>query len=248
MKKFINKYLKKIGIEVHGVGYIKKLASSDPKKNEWISQKKILCNNAKVIFDVGANRGRTSLKYSTLFPNAKIHAFEPFPESYNTFINTHKNNTNIKLNKYALSNKIGEASLNINKSIDTNSLLKSKKINASSDKSCISISSMIVKTNTIDNYCQQNNITEIDILKLDVQGFELNVLEGALKLLRDKKIKLIYTEGYFKQQYINQPLLHDISKFLYNYSFYIQDLYDPYFSKNNLLWCDVIFVNSPTKQ
>ena len=73
---------------------------------------------------------------------------------------------------------------------------------------------------------------------------ELNVLEGALKLLIDGKIKLIYTETYFKQQYINQPLFHDISKFLYNYNFYIQDVYDPYFSENNLLWCDSIFVNS----
>ena len=243
MKSFINKYLKKIGVEVHGVGYIKKLKSSDPKKNEWAIQKKILGNYAKIIFDVGANRGDTTLKYTSIFPNAKIHAFEPFPASYEKFITNNKNNINVTLNKYALSNKIGKASLNINKSVDTNSLLKSKKIGANSDKNCTSIANMIIDTNTIDNYCQKNNITEIDILKIDVQGLELKVLEGALKLLNDGKIKLIYTETYFKQQYVNQPLFHDISKFLYNYSFCIQDIYDPYFSENNLLWCDTIFVH-----
>ena len=103
MKKLINKCLKQIGIEVHGIGYIKKLKSSDPKKNEWAIQKKILHNNAKIIFDVGANRGSTTLKYTSIFPKAKIHSFEPFPDSYKKFILNHNNNINVKLNKYALS-------------------------------------------------------------------------------------------------------------------------------------------------
>ena len=244
MKTFINKYLSKFGVAIHGVGYIKKLKSSDPKKNEWAIQKKILNNRVNVIFDVGANRGNTSLKYASLFPKAKIHAFEPFPDSCKKFVLNHKNNMNIKLNHYALSNKVGKASLNINKSVDTNSFLKSKKIGANSDKHCVSTGNMVVKTNTIDNYCKKNNIKEIDVLKIDVQGSELKVLEGAIGLLKNQKIKLIYTETYFKQQYINQPLFHDISKFLYNYNFNIQDVYDLYFSEENLLWCDSIFVNS----
>ena len=63
----------------------------------------MLKNKADIIFDVGANRGDITLKYLTLFPNARIHSFEPFPESYEIFIARHKDNLNVQLNKYALS-------------------------------------------------------------------------------------------------------------------------------------------------
>ena len=183
------------------------------------------------------------MKYLNLFPNARIHSFEPFPDSYEIFINLHKENLNVHLNKYALSSDIGKAILNVNKSVDTNSLLESKKIGANSDKSCVSVDQIEIETNTIDNYCIQNNITEIDILKIDVQGSEIEVLKGALDMLKKGSIKLIYTETYFEQQYVNQPLFHDISQLLYKHNFVLQDIYDPYFSKNNILWCDSIFVN-----
>ena len=243
MKDLINKYLNIFGVEIHGSAYIQKLMRSDYKKNEWETQKKLLEKNVNVIFDVGSNRGNTVSKYLSLFPNVKIHAFEPFPEIYNTFMNRHKNNLNVYLNKYALSSKVGRSAFYVNKSIDTNSLLKSKKIGANSDKNCVSVNEIIVNTNTIDNYCLENNISEIDIVKIDVQGSELEVLKGSLNMLKSSKIKLIYIETYFKQQYINQPLFHDISKLLYNYNFILQDIYDPYFSKKNILWCDAIFIN-----
>ncbi len=133
-------------------------------------------------------------------------------DSYEVFTNLHKDNLNVNLNKYALSNDIGSSILNINKSVDTNSFLKTKKIGANSDKSCVSVGQILIETNTIDNYCSINNIKEIDILKIDVQGSEIEVLKGALDMLKNGRIKLIYIETYFKQQYVNQPLFHDISK------------------------------------
>ena len=243
MKAIINKYLRIFGIEIHGIGYIHKLRNSDLKKSEWRMQSELLKGKANVIFDVGANRGNTTLKYSQIFPNSEIHSFEPFPKSYEVFINLHKDNLNVNINKYALSSNIGTSNLNINKSVDTNSFLESKKIGANSDKNCISVGQIPIKTNTIDNYCLKKNIEKIDILKIDVQGFEIEVLKGALDMLKNGSIKLIYIETYFKPQYVDQPLFHDISKFLYNHNFSLQDIYDPYFSNNNIVWCDSIFVN-----
>ncbi len=77
MKDVINKYLRRFGIEIHGVGYIQKLRNSDLKKSEWQRQKELLKGKANVIFDVGANRGNTTLKYLKFFPNAMVHSFEP---------------------------------------------------------------------------------------------------------------------------------------------------------------------------
>lgn len=244
MKNIINKYLKNIGIEIHGSGYIQKLRNSDSKKCEWTIQQQLLLGKSNVIFDVGANRGNTTLKYLQLFPKATIHSFEPFADSYEILSNLYNKNLNVHINKFALSNDIGSTILNINKSTDTNSFLESKKIGANSDKGYVSVGEILVDTNTIDNYCSENNIKEIDILKIDVQGSEIKVLEGALDMLRAGTIKLIYIETYFKQQYVDQPLFHDISKFLYSHNFLIQNIYDPYFSNNSMIWCDAIFVNS----
>ena len=244
MKNLINSYLCRLGIEIHGTDYIQKLKRFDLNKNEWIWQKELLKGKANVIFDVGANRGNTTLKYLKVFPNAIIHSFEPFPDSYELFINLHKGNLNVKLNKYALSNDIGKSILNINKSIDTNSFLESIEIGANSDKGCVSVGRMLVETNTLDNYCSKNNINAIDILKIDVQGYEMEVLRGAVEMLNNGRIKLIYIETYFKPQYLHQPLFHDISKLLYDYNFLLNDVYDPYFSNNNMIWCDSIFINA----
>jgi len=188
MKKIINSYLSRLGIEIHGTGYIQKLKSFDCNKNEWIMQQELLRGNVNVVFDVGANRGNSTLEYSKFFPNSMIHSFEPFPDSYELFINLHKGNLNVNLNKYALSNDIGKSILNINKSIDTNSFLESIEIGANSDKGCVSVGRMLVETNTLDNYCSKNNINAIDILKIDVQGSEMEVLRGAVEMLNNRRI------------------------------------------------------------
>ena len=67
MKAAINKYLRRFGVEIHGVGYIQKLRNSDLKKSEWSEQRELLKSKADVIFGVGANRGDITLKYLNLF-------------------------------------------------------------------------------------------------------------------------------------------------------------------------------------
>lgn len=243
MKKKLNKILRKLGAEIHGIGYIEKLKNESTHKNEWQKQMELLKGHAPVIFDVGANRGDTAKKYVELFKNTTIHAFEPFPETCTIFKQKHQANKNIILNQCALSSKIGSATLNVNNSVDTNSILQSKVLGATSDASCTTITTVEIETNTIDNYCKVNNILMIDILKIDVQGFEVEVLKGAIEMLQQQKIKLIYTESYFVQQYVDQPLFHQIAAMLYQYGFTLQDIYDPYYSLKNILWCDAMFIN-----
>ena len=74
MKDAINKYLRRFGIEIHGVGYIQKLKNADLKKSEWNKQQELLKSKADVIFDVGANRGDITLKYLNLF-QLKVQLF-----------------------------------------------------------------------------------------------------------------------------------------------------------------------------
>ena len=224
-------------------GYIQKLKNSSVSKSEWNKQFELLKGKASTILDVGAAVGDTVVKYAELFPNAKIHAFEPFPESFETLHTRFRRNSNIVLNKQALSDQFGGATMNVNKMVDTNSMLKSKNIGATSDKSCETVGQIYIDTDTLDNYCFRNKIQKIDILKIDVQGFEIEVLNGAHNLLQDNAIKMVFVESYFEQQYVDQPLFHEIAAVLYKWGFVLQDLYDPYFSSSNILWCDALFIN-----
>ena len=58
---------------------------------------------------------------------------------------------------------------------------------------------------TLDEYALSKGIQHIDILKMDVQGSELNVLKGAENLLKSNKIDIIYSEVWFKAAYEGQP-------------------------------------------
>ena len=120
--------------------------------------------------------------------------------------------------------------------------MASSKIGLSSDEQVKTIGQTNVTTETIDEFCNDHKIECIDILKMDIQGAELLALKGATKLLADKKIRLIYTEAYFRRQYNNQPLFHEISAFLAQYGYYLQDIYSPIYGNGKIAWCDAIFL------
>ncbi|MGB6067927.1 MAG: FkbM family methyltransferase [Desulfomonilaceae bacterium] len=93
-----------------------------------------------------------------------------------------------------------------------------------------------------------------DLLKIDVQGGELNVLKGALALLQ--KASLILTEVEFGAVYEDQPLFADIDKFLRDQGFFLHDFKNPGYSaykagifgdlKGRLLWMDAVYVKEPS--
>lgn len=244
-KNLINKILRRFGAEVHGLGYLEKQARSSFKNDPFQAQIDFF-DSKKVgqVFDVGANVGNVTAKYTKAFPEADIHAFEPIPQAINQFKSQHKGNSKVHLNEMGLSNQKGEQVLNINKSIDTSSLLKSKKIGASSDKSCETVEQLAIQLSTIDDYVGQKNIQNIDILKLDTQGSELNILKGAVDCLKKGKIGLIFTEIYFKEQYENQASFYEIASFLKQYNYQLKDMYELYYNEKQILWGDAIFVHA----
>lgn len=242
MKNLVNALLKPFHAEIHGIGYLKKLQRQSNLPDASEVQAKLCGNKARVIFDIGANRGDVTRNYTQLFPGADIHAFEPTEEFHAAFLQQHSGNPRVRLNKLALSEKEGDALFYLNKSGDTNSLLESIHIGASSDKSCETIGSRTVRTQTLDNYCAEAGIEHIDILKIDTQGAELSILKGGERMFRERRVGLLYTEAYFKPQYKDQPLLYDIGNYLERFGYYLEGIYDPYYNDKLILWCDAIFL------
>lgn len=241
-KTFINNITRKFGFEVHGNGFIQSVQKNSFKEDAFAKQKEILGANARLIFDIGANVGDISLRYAELFPGAKIYAFEPFGESYNILQQRVNENHKIKTIQKAIGETVSSMQFYVNNNADTNSLLQSKKMGLSSDSQVANKTSINVDVITLDSFCEQHQINTIDILKMDIQGAELSALKGAANMMAQKKIRLIYTETYFRQQYINQPLFQDIALWLQQYDYFVQDLYNPIYGNGSLAWCDAIFL------
>lgn len=166
------------------------------ESNEWA----FYINSIKpdmLIFDVGANAGELSLLFSHFTrKNGHVHSFEPTPSTYEclTHIAKASRNQNIIARNIALSNKIGTLRIH-DYGIEYSGLnTEAKRPLKEQGFDIEPIQIIEVPCTTIDQYCIQNQIKQIDFLKIDVEGGELNVLKGASEMLNKKAIKSIVFE------------------------------------------------------
>ena len=152
---------------------------------------KQFARGAKTIFDVGANSGIYSLASLAASPGAAVHAFEPTHELTLRLMETSKINhiSTLRIHELAVTSYTGTAYLNY----CTGSNGDNEGMNFISEKNQTKMGTA-VKTITLDDFCAENNIDRIDLLKLDVQGCESDVLAGANRLLREKRITAVFTE------------------------------------------------------
>lgn len=145
-----------------------------------------------ILFDVGGNVGKYSKLLDSIIPsNRTIHAFEPSKITSEKFKETTKGISELILNNCGLSDEKGELELFYDKETSGLSSLYQRDLKHANIE--MSKSEMI-KLIRLDDYCENNAITTIDLLKIDVEGHELAVLKGCGKLLSDKKIKNIQFE------------------------------------------------------
>ena len=144
--------------------------------------------NQAVIFDVGANKG--DFVQLALGASA-IHAFEPSQAAYTELTRRFANRTDVHLNNLALGSEPGERTLYYDVPGSELSSLYPRQI----DHHGIQMTgSELVKVETLDHHCAAHGINYINLLKLDVEGHELEVLRGAELMFANKQIALVSFE------------------------------------------------------
>lgn len=178
--------------------------------------KKYLPENP-VIIEAGAFDGKETLKMAAQWPHAIIHAFEPVPELFEKLTTTTAHLSNIHTYQLALSDKTGTATLFVaekpekpGKTSQASSLLKPKERLAHS--SIIFPSTIEVPTITLDDWAKTYAISHVDFIWLDVQGYELNILKAAPKIV--SQLKALFVEVEFIEAYENQYLYADVKSWL----------------------------------
>jgi FkbM family methyltransferase len=151
---------------------------------------------APVIFDVGANIGSATIFFKKLFPDSQIYGFEPHHE---TFLDAKRRTRRLErvfLHNLAVGDTVEKRTLFVNTVASTNSFLK---MNLESEWTSEQFmvkpaETQEVQVTTLDAFCARENISRIDLLKLDVQGFEPQALRGAENLLGSQSIAAIKIE------------------------------------------------------
>lgn len=201
--------------------------------------------DVKTIIDGGASIGTLTQKISNSFPNAYIHAFEPFQDHFNELQKVAcKNNYIIPVDK-ALSDQIGTRTFFLNQEGGTNSLLQStSEGQAIYGKQLKEKGRTEVECVSLDYYLRQHEIESVDLLKLDLQGGEVDALRGATRSLHDGKIKCIICEVMFERHYNGQPTAGKLLfELIENFGFILLNFYQSNHHRGKLIYSDALLIH-----
>ena len=138
----------------------------------------------KVVFDVGANVGQSAVSFSNKFPQAEIYSFEPVRETYRELAATARHLPRVHTYNVGMGREPGQLAIHVN----PNSQLSSVMVRRPEDRH------ESIAVDTIAGFAETHKVEKIDFLKIDTEGYDLEVLSGAAPLLREQRIHFIFTE------------------------------------------------------
>lgn len=144
------------------------------------------------IFDVGSNKGQfLQLILDNILDDFSVHCFEPGQQTFKILADSFQEDLRIRLNNIGIGKEKAEAVLHFDSAGSGLASLSKRRLNHfgidfnKSEK---------VEINTIDNYCSEKGITHINLLKMDIEGHELDALAGAKRMFDNKSIDIVTFE------------------------------------------------------
>ncbi len=180
---------------------------------------RLSADELEIIFDCGAHKGETAIDFKNRFPLAQIHSFEPIKKSFDELVKSTSVYPQIHCYNFALGDNEETIQIQIQQDSQTNSLRKSVTDNNLSNTESI-------KVQTIDKFMESQNLYSIDLLKIDTEGFEIQVLKGAKNKLENGKIKFVLAEATLQEDDSEHTNLNNIIDYLKLYNFKLVAIYD----------------------
>ncbi|MEP5568782.1 MAG: FkbM family methyltransferase [Halioglobus sp.] len=191
------------------------------------------------VFDVGANKGQSTQLFQKIFPLAHVHSFEPVPQTFDILKSNVSLNSKLHLNNAGLGRSSGVVKFTSN--LDTGN----HRLGNEQDNSANSVE-VLIKTG--DVYCEENSVVNIDYLKIDTEGYDLDVLAGFTRMLADGNIANIQVECSSNLDNRFHVHLERFIHFLHPFNYRLSDIINPVRRVNktrqpmNGIWyCDAVF-------
>jgi FkbM family methyltransferase len=198
-----------------------------------------------VIFDVGANIGNTVEVFRTLFDQCTVHAFEPHADQFAALEHRLGAAERVVLNNVAIGAAVGTAVFHRASHPESGSLLPLNPKSWFADALDIRpAGEETVTVDTIDHYCEAHGVGEIDLLKLDVQGFETECLRGAQSMLAHGRIRVIQSEVTCHAMYQRATNISDLEALLLPHGYRLFTLFNVHCADatGELLYMDTLYV------
>ncbi|MEH2160629.1 MAG: FkbM family methyltransferase [Nostoc sp.] len=205
-----------------------------------------MLSHIHTIVDVGAHRGNWSaamLKYAN---PKQIVAFEPLPELFVELQSRFASEARIDLRPKAIGEEISSITINVTEHKSACSILcPDSQMNNHYGYGWSIVDTVEVKISTLDE--ELHNFETIDLIKIDVQGYEKSVLSGAKQTL--KKVQALMIEQNLIRHYKEDLLFWELHKLLEDtYGFKLYNISDPFRSiSGRSLWFDAIYLSSDSK-
>ncbi len=240
IKKLLRGMLKRFGI----VAFKRSSRVYIPEEESYRIVSRLVGRPDPVVIDGGAHLGDMVENFGALLPGAEFHCFEPDPTLGETLVRNFASNPRVHIVQAALGDGAGKAKFNINISRPTNSLLPpSESLQTDLKQLCQLVEQVEVEVTTIDEYRRTNSIERVDVIKLDLQGYDYLALKGAIATL--EKAQVVLVEVMFKEIYRGCHGFPDILNLMINQGFKLHTLCGLHYGEaDELLWADAIFVKS----
>ena len=192
------------------------------------------------VVDVGANRGQFALVAARRFPNAALWCFEPLPVARAKLQAVLGSRPGVIVLDTALAADTGEQDMHITRHDDSSSLHAVGPRQLQEFPGTDEVSSVRVRTARLDEVLTQAQVVAPALLKLDVQGSELEVLQGAGQLL--SAFDTVLVECSFVELYVGQSLATEVIAFLDSHGWRLNGAYNvTYGSRGACLQADLLF-------
>ena len=177
------------------------------------------------VADVGANRGQFSLVCRRMKPQARIVAFEPLPGPAAIYRALFSADPCVRLHECALAPQRGEMTMHVSGREDSSSLLPISALQSENFPGTEGVGVCRVSVGPLSDFVGPEDLGGQNLLKIDVQGFELEVLKSAEALL--SQFRWVYAECSSVPLYEGQPLVEEVIQWLKTHRFDLIGRFNP---------------------
>ena len=174
------------------------------------------------IFDVGANIGQTAWALVRYFPSDPIYCFEPVAGAFDTLQRVYGHR--VHCIRKALGSAPGTAQIKLHSNSELNTLARPGPLAST----CGLDQTETIEVDTVDDFARSAGVDRIGLLKMDVQGWELEVLKGARRFLDEKRVRFVFAEVGFHADNTDMQGFAELNDYLSGRGFVFSGLYDQF--------------------
>jgi len=174
------------------------------------------------VVDVGAHKGQFALAVRAAGFDCPIVAFEPLPDVFARTAERFRSDPAYEVRNLALSDAAGTQTMQVSGHDDSSSLLLIGEKQSTFFPGREAVATVEVAVSTLGDELQGLDMAAPALLKIDVQGSELDVLRGARDTLG--RFDHLYVECSTTEMYVGQPLASEIVAYLFERDFHLRDI------------------------